>query len=215
MKSGMRAWIRAGNSVRGAMVATALAGGLLGGCNTAPPGDTGGVIGARERTRVDAGSSEADTTTLLEFADRVGQELGAQLARIPEVKNSPTQVIIEMGGIQNMTRTPSSDFAAMQRRVFLTLQRSDLVRENAQVRERYDRVARDAVNLGPESGATLPGSAGGVQSSQVGSTFLLQGTFSELSRGGYQGNFLLDFTLTKADTRAIVYSNQFDFKQLR
>ena len=189
--------------------------GVLPACNTAPPGDTGGIIGSRERTKVDAASPEADTTTLLEFADRVGQELGAQLARIPEIKGSPTQVIIELGGIQNQTRTPSSDFAAIQRRVFLTLQRSDLVRENAQVRERYDRVSRDAVNLGPESGASLPGSQGGVQSSNVASTYLLQGTFSELARGGYQSNFLMDFTLTKADSRLIVYSNQFDFKQLR
>lgn len=191
------------------------------GCNTAPPGDTGGVIDARERTRVDMNSSEADSTSLLEFADRVGQELGSQIARIPEIRNSPTQVIIELGSIQNNTRTPSSDFAAMQRRVFLTLQRSDLVRENAQIRERYDRVVRDAAGMeAPVQvdplGREAPTQGGPVvDRGNLAVTYFLQGTFSELVRGNFQSTFQLDFTLTKGTTRQIVYSNLFDFKQLR
>lgn len=200
--------MRLSNSVRRSVCTVgfvALA--ILGGCNTAPSGHTGGVIDSRTRTGADRYDRAADSVSLVEFASDVGQNLAADFMSIPNIQQSQYRVILEMGSIQNMTQTPSSDFAALQRKVFLTLQQSDFVRRGAKVVERRDRMDRDA---------QLAGATGNVAQYTVGDTYFLQGTFSELSRGGgYQSTYLFDFTLTSAESREIVYARQFEFKQVR
>ncbi len=197
---------------------------LAAGCtNSAPRGNTGGLIDPYRRTSADTYDEAADSVTLLEFADTVGQELGAQIARIPEIRSSATQVVIELGGLQNNTRTPSGDFAAVQRRVFLTLVNSDLARENARIVERRERVARDAAGVMPPASADPLGRGESTTSPQgtmkdypLDATYFLQGTFSELSRGGgVQSTYVFDFTLTNASSRQIVFARQITPKQYR
>ncbi|MFN0012232.1 MAG: hypothetical protein ACKVS8_11385 [Phycisphaerales bacterium] len=193
---------------------------LCAGCNNAPQGNTGGVIDPRRRTTADTFDPAADSATLLEFADVVGQELGSQIARIPDIRSSPTQVVIELGGLQNNTNTPSNDFAAVQRRVFLTLVNSDLARESARIVEQRDRMVRDAASVMPAPGDTLAsqpaGSQGTMKDYPLDLTYFLQGTFSELSRGsGVQSTYVFDFTLTNASSRQIVYARQITPKQYR
>lgn len=206
------------------MVAAGVCVATLSACNNAPRGDSGGIIDARERTGADRYDPAADTVSLLEFADKAAEDLAGQIARIPEIKNSPTQVIIEIGSLRNMTRTTSSaDFEALQRRVVTTLVRSDLAREVAQVRENIDRVQRDAApHTAPAQvdplGRSAPVAGGpGVEASNLDFTYFLNGTFSELSRGdGVQSTYLLDFTLTKGTTRQIIWvSPKYDIKQFR
>lgn len=194
----------------------------LSGCNTAPPGDTGGMIDVRERTGADKFDEGADTVTLLEFADQVGQELAGNFLTLPEIQGSQYRVIIELGSIQNNTRTPSSDFAAIQRRVFLTLAQSDFVRKGARVVESRARMARDAGTAGQGAVVQDPLGrepavvAGGLATYPLQDTYFLQGTFSELSRGrGIQSTYQFDFTLTNAQSREIVYANQIAAKQFR
>ncbi|MFN5661990.1 MAG: hypothetical protein ACK48N_07870, partial [Planctomyces sp.] len=109
------------------ILSAALAGtlGLMSGCQSQPPmGDTGGVIDARERTRLDARSPEADVTTLLAFSDKVAQGLADRILtepRIAEANASGKRVVLEFGGLNNRTTTPRSDFEAIQRRVFIGL----------------------------------------------------------------------------------------------
>ncbi len=195
---------------------------LLAGCNTAPQGHTGGLIDPRRRTTADTYDQAADSATLLEFADIVGQELGSQIARIPEIRSSPTQVVIELGGLQNNTRTPSNDFAAVQRRVFLTLVNSDLARESARIVEQRDRVVRDTAGVMPAAQADPLGreqptsNQGSMKDYPLDLTYFLQGTFSELSRGnGIQSTYVFDFTLTNAASRQIVFARQITPKQYR
>lgn len=190
-----------------ACISAILAVAALGGCNTAPSGHTGGVIDSRTRTGADRHDRAADSVSLVEFAGDVGQKLSADFLSIPNIQQSQYRVILEMGSIQNMTQTPSSDFAALQRKVFLTLQQSDFVRRGARIVERRERMDRDA---------QLAGATGNVAQYTVGDTYFLQGTFSELSRGGgYQSTYLFDFTLTQAESREVVYAEQFEFKQVR
>lgn len=186
------------------------------GCNTAPAGDTGGLIPVSERTGADRFDPAADSVTLLEFADASGQELSAAFLTLPTIAQSQFRVVIEVGSIQNNTATPSSDFAAVQRRVFLTLAQSDLVRKGARVVETRARVSRDVANANDPFGQGDPGSVTGLDQYPLGSTYFLQGTFSELSRGGaFQSTYLFDVTLTNAQTREIVYAKQIVAKQLR
>ncbi len=185
------------------------------GCNQGPRGDTGGTIDPYNRTRVDANSPEADVVTLLEFSDQVGQELAVQLGRIGEIRNAPSKALIELGSIQNKTRTPSGDFAAIQRRVFLTLVNSDFAQNVADVVEDVDRMDADAARVAPSA----PVDAQGKPTHQTArypaeQTYFLQGTFSELSRGGGRNStFVFDFTLTNAASRKIVFARQITPKQ--
>ncbi len=209
-------------SVRPALVAAAFASMTLAGCNNAPPGNTGGTFDPNQRTKIDARDPAADSVTLLEFARSSGQELALEFLSIPAIQNSQFQVVIELGSIQNNTRTPSSDFAQVQRRVFLTLAQSDLVRKGARVVERRARVAADAAGvsvppqvdpLGREV-ATQP--SGGMADYPLEATYFLQGTFSELSRGGgRQSTYQFDVTLTNARSREIVFAKIMDSKQDR
>lgn len=195
---------------------------FLSACNQAPRGDDGGIIDVRERTGADKFSEGADTVTLLEFADAVGQDLAGNFLTIPAIQQSQFRVTVELGSLQNQTRTPSSDFAAVQRRVFLTLANSDLVRKGARVVESRARVQRDAGIGGQPTVTQDPlGREAPVVTAAPGTypledTYFLQGTFSELSRGGgIQSTYVFDFTLTNAASREIVFANQITRKQFR
>jgi len=190
---------------------------LLAACNQGPRGDTDGRIDPYNRTRIDAASPEADSVTLLEFSDQVGQDLAAQLAQIPEIRSSPSKVLIELGSIQNRTRTPSSDFAAIQRRVFLTLVQSDFARNVADIVEDVDRMDADAARVAPAPATDAQGRPTHQTARYPAEqTYFLQGTFSELSRGGgRQSTYVFDFTLTSAASRKIVYARQITPKQVR
>lgn len=196
--------------------ALALSGVLLGsgGCdqsrttNPPPRGDTGGRVDPYRSTGVDAGSARASTVDLLEFSDRVGESLAARIARIPEIAQSPDRVVIEMGAIENNTQTPSSDFAIMRRRVFSGLVNSDLVRPYADILEAPEITDRQRGRF-----ATDPGSTDRYDTR---ATYLLQGFFGELSRGGgIQSNYYYEMTLTNLQSRRIVFVEQFDSKQIR
>jgi len=200
----------------------ALLAAALAGCNTAPRGDTGGIIDPKERTGADRFDERADTVTLFEFAEDVGQNLAGEFLSVPAIQGSQYRVVIEIGSIQNNTRTPASDFAAVQRRVFITLAQSDLVRKGAKVVESRARVERDAGAAGQATvvrdplGRERPTSSGGMTDYPLGDTYFLQGTFSELSRGaGRQSTYQFDFTLTNAQSREIVYAKQILAKQFR
>lgn len=216
----MRRIISKRNSTLGMLSLAVL---LAGGCNTAPQGNTGGLIDPTRRTGIDANAPGADSVSLLEFADITGQQMAADIARVPEIKGSPTKVIIEMGSIQNRTDTPSSDFDAMQREVFSTLVRSDVARDVAQFRERFDRVSRDAAGMQGQvivdpTGREAPRQVGAaVEQSDLNYVYFLQGTFSELSRaGGIQSTYVLNFSLVKGTNRSIVWTSpQYRFKQVR
>ena len=196
--------------------------GALAGCkNYGPEGYNGGLIDPNTRTRADFHSPEADSVTLTEFGDDACQQLSAQLSRIPEIASSPSKVLIEMGSIKNMTRTPSSDFAAIQRRVFLALVNSDLARRSADIVEDVRRVDADAAYVSPPpqvdaSGKEVPGSVPLSARYPLDKTYFLHGTFSELSRGGgIQSTYQFDFTLTNAQSRQIVFAKQITAKQFR
>jgi len=195
---------------------------LCGCSNTAQKGNSEGRTDPYRGTAADAADPAAHTVALLEFANASGQELAAEFLSLPAIKDAKYRVVIEMGSIQNHTRTPSSDFAQVQRRVFLTLAQSDLVRKGAKVVENKARMERDAASVSapPQTdpvGRDQPVSAGGsVDTYALKDTYFLQGTFSEMSRGGgSQSTYQFDVTLTNAQSREIVFAKIFDHKQVR
>lgn len=198
----------------------AIAGVSFTACNQAPRGDEGSRIGTNERTRADRIDTQADSVTLIEFSDQVAQAIAARISKVPEIRNSQQKVIIELGDIQNNTRTPKSDFAAIQRRIFITLSQSDIIGDNCDVVEPTSRMDRQlgGISQAPQNdptGRTEP-TAPGTARYDANITFFLQGTFNELTRvGGVQSTFNFDFTLVNAASRRIVIAEQITPKQVR
>jgi hypothetical protein len=207
---------------RAALLALAAAAAITSGCNnTGPAGDRGGTFDPNERTRIDRNAREADSVTLLEFVDQASQELSQRIATAPDIRNSPVKVVIEVGGIQNRTATPSSDFQAIQRRMFTNLVNSDIARDKADFVENLDRMRSEAARVAAPGTVDPLGRGGGTPPQgpatyDLTNTYFLQGTFSEISRGGgRQSTYLFDVTLTNAATRRIVFSSQITSKQDR
>lgn len=182
----------------------------LAACETgpAPRGNTGGRVDPYRSTDIDARSGGANTVDLLQFSDSVGRALAARIANVDEIANSPERVVIEMGDIENKTYTPTSDFEIVRRRVFASLVNNGPVSRLADIVEapevmdaQRDRFATDHATTDRYGTRT---------------TYLLQGYFGELSRGGgAQSNYYSEMTLTNLQTRRIVFVEQLDTKQVR
>jgi hypothetical protein len=190
---------------------------MLGGCQQAPRGDSGGQMDPYERTRVDARSPQADSVSLYEFSDRVGEALALRIADIDEITSRQSKAVIELGSIKNDSpTTPSSDFALIQRRVFTKLVNSNVVRRHADIVERRSRVDRDIRDTRPSDSDLLDERLEGDDISatyDLDATYILTGTFGEMVRGGTQRNYYFEMALTHAKSRRIVFVETFDSKQ--
>ena len=181
----------------------------LAACSTpAPRGNTGGRIDPYRSTSVDARSGAASTVDLLEFSDRVGGAIALRIATIDEIASAPQKVVIEMGDIENKTLTPTSDFAIMRRRVFAGLVNSSAVSRVADIVEAPEVMDQQRDRFAVDRASTDRYDTRG--------TYLLQGYFGELTRGGgAQSTYYYEMTLTNLQTRRIVFAEQFDTKQIR
>jgi len=189
----------------------------LAACQQAPRGDSGGQMDPFERTRVDARSPQADTVNLYEFSDRVGEALASRIADIDELTTRSSKAVIELGSIKNDSpSTPSSDFSLIQRRVFTKLVNSNVVRKHADIVERRSRVDRDIQDTRPNEPDLLDERLTNPDQSAVydlDATYILTGTFGEISRGRDQKNYYFEMALTHAKSRRIVFVETFDSKQ--
>lgn len=193
---------------------------ILTGCS-APPGDSGGLIDNRERTRVDRGSVLADSVSLDEFADSVSQQMAYDIPSIGRLRSSSNKAVIEIGSLENKTRTPLSDFQGVQRKVFISLVGSEPVRNVAMVVERAKRVDRDIQEIrGDRTTDMFDDKSQGTDRRaqyQLNDIYILNGTFFERVRGdrGQQGTFDFDMTLTHAASGEIVFAKQYGWKQIQ
>lgn len=199
-----------------AIILTTGLGAALTGCGndgrvTAPPpqGNTGGRVDPYRSTPIDSGSFRASTVDLLQFSDQVGQALAARIGRVPEIYGAPDRVFIELGELQNLTNTPTSDFLIMRRRIFAALVNSDAVTRHAAILESPEVMDHQRGRLGPDGRPEA-------DRNDPRATYVLQGYFGELTRGdGLQSNYYYEITLTNLQTRQIVFTEQFDAKQIR
>lgn len=188
---------------------------------SAPPGDSGGVIDSRERTRVDRGSILADSVSLDEFADSVSQQMAYDIPSISRLRSSSNKAVIEIGSLENKTRTPLSDFQGVQRKVFISLVGSEPVRNVAMVVERAKRVDRDIEEIRGDRRTDMfdDGNQNADRRAQyqLNDIYILNGTFYERVRGdrGQQANFDFDMTLTHAASGEIVFAKQYGWKQIQ
>ena len=179
-------------------------------CETspAPRGNTGGRVDPYRSTAIDAASRDANSVDLLQFSDSVGRALAARIANVDEIRNAPQRVVIEMGDIHNKTYTPTSDFQIMRRRVFASLVNNGPVSQLADILEAPETMDAQRDRFAPDYAST--------DRYDTRQTYLLQGYFGELTRGGgAQSTYYYEMTLTNLQSRRIVFTEQFDAKQVR
>ncbi len=182
----------------------------MAGCQSNPrPGPTG-VTRSDERIYGETRDPAADTVTLTDFSNRVSQALAMRISSIDEIKNSPTKVVVQLGGIDNRTRTPTNDYEQIRRRVFAGLVNSDYVRRYADIVESPEILDAQRARLVNNQGG---GTAGRYDPNLV---YVLQGYFGEQVRlGGGVSNYYLEMSLTNLNTGRMLFTETYDFKQVR
>lgn len=198
---------------------------IAGGCSSTPDAvnvHNGRLDDPYESTQSDQASTKASIPALLEFADKTAESLAEQISSLPHVQQrydvvTKTQgrLILEMGSIDNQTRTPSSDFELIQRRLRSHLMRSKLIKSKFMFVEGRARAERDVTRIqGGNAGDLLQeGNAGQTNQYANNDTYLLLGDFLEANRGNRR-QYYFNFKLVHAQTREIVFDEAFDLGQM-
>lgn len=184
------------------------------GCQTTPPpvGDRGGRMDVYSTTEHDRRSTRANAPDLFSFGDQVAADLALQISEIPEIRDSPTRVVIEFGTLSNQTATPTSDFELIQRRLRNALQQSRHLQKYAMFVETRQRMEREHRNIrGAEEPDLLQdgSTSAGPARYDPNITYVLQGDFYEMRRGGAR-RYYFDFQLTNLASRVTVFADTFE-----
>lgn len=193
------------------MMAVAVLGLTLVACGP-KKGTAGNRVEIYETTDADRNSDKMRLPDLTVSTDKTAQDLARDLADIREIKNSPTKVVLELGSIENRTRsTPSSDFKMMQRRLRGFLMRSNIVRDQFIIVERADRMEAEYNRVNLEEGGNLLGDGADRNTSKYDKniTYVLQGDFFEAPRGS-KSQYYWEFKLVNLGSRSIVFSSSYD-----
>lgn len=202
-------------------MALVFAGGALVGCGSSqdtyePIGQHRGRLDDSYRTtRADAASDRANLPALLEFSDITAERLAQEVSNLPHVReryDAASQVqkrlVLELGGIDNQTRTPSTDFELIQRRLRSRLMQSQLLRSKFMFVEGVARAEQEAQRV--QGGSTGQPQTNRYDNDDV---YILHGDFYEAIRGDRR-QYFFNFKLTHAQTREIVFDSDFDLGQI-
>ncbi|MAE64649.1 MAG: hypothetical protein CMJ18_10320 [Phycisphaeraceae bacterium] len=188
----------------GTVVIVALA---LIGCRTSPPdpGTTGGRIDPYRTTSADRASTDASMPALYEYSDVTAEALVRSLAELDEVKSATQPLVLELGGIENHTGTPTGDFELIQHRLRGAVRRSQIARKHfifVESTARMDSELRRVDADGPDLTSRYPADR----------IYLLVGDFFESARGRTR-RYYFEFQLLHLSTRRIIFNEPFDLAQ--
>lgn len=181
---------------------------VLGGCAS---GSSGGRIDPYRTVDGENKGGKVSMPALLEFTDDTAEKLVYQLSTIPEIRDAPTQVVLELGDIMNRTRSGTIDFEIMQRKLRSSIRGSGLAREYFLVVENRQRMDLEKDRItGPGQPDLLQEGTGntGTAVYDPNITYVLQGDFLESVRSGVS-RYYFEFKLTNLASRQIVYDNSF------
>lgn len=193
------------------LVGCTLAGVLsMGGCvANQSVGDSGGRINPYASTGADRASTDASMPALWEYSDQVAQALAKRINEIPEIANSPSKVIIELGSIENQTNTPRSDFELIQRRLRGRLLHSDYVTSRVRFVESVQSMDAERRRVLGEDPYT---NSGQTNRYDTNATYVLRGAFFESDRSSTR-RYYFEFNLVNLQSRDIVFNESFDLAQ--
>jgi hypothetical protein len=191
---------------------------IAGGCGSPPKGDAGGRIGGDVTTEADRRSSGANIPSMLEFSDRVVEQLAQDVSEMPEIRDAPTKVVLVLGDLQNKTATPTTDFELLGRRIRANINTSRFFRDRFMIvedRARAERL-RDRVVAPERPRASLddkPKAQGGVAGYDEEITYTLNGDFIEANRGNRR-QYFFNFSLMQLSTGRVVFEKPYDLGQV-
>ena len=198
--------------VPGALCAMVLCCMVVAGCSV-PGGKTGGRMDIYESDR--KLDDKASMPALYQFCDETAEKLALELSQIPEVKSATTRLVLELGGLNNKTRTSTTDFEMIEKRLRGQLTQSNIVTDNFVVvisRRRMDREL-DRIQ-GREEDLLQEGETTGTHKYDPKITYVLLGDFYEARRSGSL-RYFFQFTLTNLASRSIVFQKSYDHAQKR
>jgi hypothetical protein len=199
----------------GAWACAALcAAGMLAGCDSPPKGSTGNRIDPYRTTESDRGSGRASIPAMLEFSDQVAAALAQELVDIDEIHNAPSKVVLELGSIDNKTRTPTTDFEQLRNRIRGQIFQSKLIRQHFMIVEGRQRMQAETERVnGPTQDLLQEGGGSETAKYDAKLTYVLQGDFFESNRNDRR-QYYFEFKLTNLATRSVVFLKNFDLGQV-
>ena len=175
-------------------------------CRKPPPrGSTGGRMDVYRSTAADVVSHKASAPELWVYSDQVAESLARDLADIDHIHSAPTRATLELGDLHNRTRTPTSDFEAIQYRIRGKLMKSRIIRDHFMIVEDPNRMDREKFRVAGEGNTGTARYAPDI-------TYLLIGDFFE-SRRGSTRRYYFEFKLTNLASREIVFHKDYDLAQ--
>lgn len=180
-------------------------------------GSTGGRIDPYSTTRGENRGGQVSMPALLEFSDETAEQLIYDLSSIPEIRDAPTQVVLELGDILNKTRSSTIDYELVQRKLRGKIQNSGLAREYFLIVENRQRMDREKARItgGGQPDLLQEGTGNtGTAIYDPNITYVLQGSFLESVRSGVS-RYYFEFSLTNLGSRQRVFGKDYVLGQER
>ena len=188
---------------------------MLAGCQTHPsPGATGGRIDPYRSTPADVVSTGASMPALMEFCDQAAEAFAQDLAEVPEIRDAPSRVVLEVGSLRNQTRTPTSNFEQIQARLVGAIFDSRLIQRYCMVVESGDRMDAELKRInGPADDLSVDSlESGRTARYDPNIIYVLQGDFFESGRDNVR-RYYFEFKLVNLASRARVLQETYDLGQ--
>lgn len=179
------------------------------GCNDTPRGSTGGRIDPYRTTAADEASYSASMPALLEFSDQATAKFASHMANLPEIRQAPTRKVLYIGSLENLTRTPTNNFAMIQQRVRDTLVSSPHIRDAFVIAEDPNKQDVEKARL---TGVGDPAQDTRAKRYDAKDIYTINGTFYESGRDNVRRYYFV-FNLVHLDSGELVLNERMDLGQ--
>lgn len=187
---------------------------LLGACESAPTGDSGGRVSVGSTTRGEASSGLVRTSDLVAASDEVALALAQDIDQISNSDFAGTRLTVVFGDISNKTsKMPTTDFEFLRDRVKSKLMSSTVVRNNVKfVENRARRESLRQRELG-QTGDTRIGHTSDLPQPAVNEDYFtfLNGNMYSVDRPGTR-LYYMKFELMRSSDGETVFSKDYEVK---
>lgn len=183
-----------------AIAAALIASFLLAACDSPPPGVRAGRRGATDVTAEEAESRRILPGALIEFSDQVAEQMAADIADIPRVRDTDDRVTVILGDIENNTGIVSTnDFEMMMHRMRNRLNKEPATKSKLRFVERRARM----LDLAQREGVAREDGTTGPDAYDPETTYALNGTIYRVNRGSVN-LYYMDVQLTHFASNELV-----------
>ncbi|MFW6060513.1 MAG: hypothetical protein ACODAQ_10035 [Phycisphaeraceae bacterium] len=182
---------------------------VLAACDNPPRGARAGRVGMTDVTTEEARSGRILPGALIEFSDQVAEEMAADIAGIPRVRDTEERVTVVLGDIENNTGVVSTnDFEMMMHRMRNRLNNQPPTQEKLRFVERRGRM----LDLAQREGVAREDGTTGPDAYDPETTYALNGTVYRVGRGSVN-LYYMDVQLTHFASNELVAQFMYETKR--